>query len=514
LPQNWEFEKFTGLNSIIILTKNTDKRFKNIELKVGDAIGVFYNQDSVLRCGGYALITNDENIAIPVWGDNSATGEIKDGFDFNEHFKFKIWNSCCGEELICATELFSGVSYFIPDTISIVKSFNSLENVKINFNKNEWRMVSSNIAPYNSFFKSLLNNKNFCIKDENEIIYFPEKSIYVSNYWNPLHCYEIFSSKKDSLVLAGTSIQPELNPIYVQARKTQIIPYFSRTPQLIEKALAPILNDILLLKDSEGNCFIPDYMYNSLFILNPNEAYKLILKKDVSFVYNSNENQNYSLLENTKSIHFNYSMNKFTGSNAIIVIESDDFENGDEVSVFREDNQVCGNGIVQNSACIITIFGDNQMTNFESEGATENQLLKLMLWKKNENNEKQLNIVEVRNLITNQFETVLFKYRKDSFCNIIASTTTTGIPIENEQSYLEFFFDNIQKKCFLSCENTNTYVHLIQVYDILGNEILKINAGSTQLSSYQIDLSHLLNGIYFIIVKANNEVFTRRFIAY
>jgi len=513
VPLSWDYEKFTGLNSIIVITKNTNKSIGNFHLAVGDAIGVFYNQDSVLHCGGYAIITNEENIAIPVWGDNSVTNDIKDGFDFNENFKFKIWNSCCGEEMVCAAELFSGVSYFIPDTVSILKRFNSLVSAKINFNRNQWKMVSSSIAPYNSYFKSIFNN-NFSIKEDDEYVFYPVQNIYKSNYWNSQNCYEIFSSKKDSVILTGTTIQPELNPIYIQARKSQIIPYYLNKTQLIETALFPILNDVLLVKDSEGNCYIPDYMFNSLEVLKPNEAYKIILKNDANFVYNSNTNQTYSNFEKKYPTHFQIHTNKFTGSNAIIVLEAEDLENGDEISVVNASNKICGVGLVENSVCVLTVYGDNLLTPLEIEGAAENELLKFIIWKKSENTEKSLNILEVRNLITNQYETILLKYKKDSFYNVFATTQATSVKDTNEADELEIFIDNEQRICILYHNNPEIKIEQIKIYDILGNEIIKVIPRDSENFESQIDINSLKDGFYLIRIKTSNGICTKRFVVF
>lgn len=514
VPASWEFEKYTGSNSIILLTKDTERLFGDFELRKNDAIGVFYNQDSLLRCGGYALLDDKENIAIPVWGNNSMTGSGKDGFDDLENLKFKIWNSCCGVELICAVEMLVGPDYFLPDTISIIKKFNPLASTVINFNRNEWKMVSSPVSPYDAYFKSIVKNKNLTIKENGETVFSPEKNIFISNYWNAQNCYEIFSPKRDSIELKGNFLQAGQNPIYIQARRTQIIPYYLSFPQSVESALAPILQDVLLVKDSEGRCFAPDYMHNSLGAFKPNQAYKIILKNDAVFTYNEKGSQDFSMMEQSGPKHFRHITNRFTGSNAVFLIESNEFEDGDEIAALNENNQILGCALVENSVCLLTIFADNEMTPLEKEGANENESIHFLHWKKKENAEQELNIVELKNLITNQYESILLKYKKDAFYSLFLSPQPSSSKEESKSGEIKFFFDRQSKLFHLDFANSNSKIEMVQLCDILGNELLRKEFSSEQSFVYQIDLNAVQSGIYFIRIKTNQATLVKKIAVY
>jgi len=55
----------------------------------GDEIGVF--NSAGLCCG--AVVWNEENTAITVWGDDVQTADSVDGFLENDTLRFRIWNS-------------------------------------------------------------------------------------------------------------------------------------------------------------------------------------------------------------------------------------------------------------------------------------------------------------------------------------------------------------------------------------------------------------------------------------
>ena len=55
-------------------------------ISLGDTIAVFYNNDNIIKCGGYVIWDNNR-VALSVWG-NDSTSDEKDGFYFNEEIKF------------------------------------------------------------------------------------------------------------------------------------------------------------------------------------------------------------------------------------------------------------------------------------------------------------------------------------------------------------------------------------------------------------------------------------------
>ena len=157
-PQNWQYSKQTGENSVIVVQKSIRVQNNSFNLKIGDAIGAFYLDNDSLRCGGYAVADSNNLVVMTVWGDNTQTPDNKDGFSNQEKFKFQIWDSRDGDQIPVEPAIESGIDYFVPDTISIMSGFSQLDSIRIPVEAGCWTLVSSNIDPFLPDFKLLLPN--------------------------------------------------------------------------------------------------------------------------------------------------------------------------------------------------------------------------------------------------------------------------------------------------------------------------------------------------------------------
>jgi hypothetical protein len=92
----WSYT-YTGNNALVLVPDTVVLLLNNTPLEPGDYIGVFfYDDSSILQCGGYHEY-NGAVLAITVWG-NDLTNSVKDGFDTNEIYNFKIWDSSADAE--------------------------------------------------------------------------------------------------------------------------------------------------------------------------------------------------------------------------------------------------------------------------------------------------------------------------------------------------------------------------------------------------------------------------------
>ncbi|MCF8295508.1 MAG: PKD domain-containing protein, partial [Bacteroidales bacterium] len=79
----------TGSSHSILIMAETPITIDGVQISNGDFLGVFYDNNGYLQCGGYIQWTG-YNLAFSAWGDDSQTPE-KDGFATNEAFVWKIW---------------------------------------------------------------------------------------------------------------------------------------------------------------------------------------------------------------------------------------------------------------------------------------------------------------------------------------------------------------------------------------------------------------------------------------
>ncbi len=87
----------TSNNHTIMIFNEVFPNIDGIELTNDDYIGVFYDDDGELKCGGYTK-WDGENTAVSAWGDEDSQDDIKNGFKAGEVFKWKVWRKVDNKE--------------------------------------------------------------------------------------------------------------------------------------------------------------------------------------------------------------------------------------------------------------------------------------------------------------------------------------------------------------------------------------------------------------------------------
>lgn len=88
-------------------------------MAAGDAIGVFFYDGTVRKCGGYLVwqgTTNDMNYALNVWENDTLTPTVKEGFYPGETLNFLMWDAQLQMEvpvvnLVCNTNGIPAINY-------------------------------------------------------------------------------------------------------------------------------------------------------------------------------------------------------------------------------------------------------------------------------------------------------------------------------------------------------------------------------------------------------------------
>ena len=85
----------TGTNHTIIIDTSVHPTFNGAPLNAGDYIGVFYDLNGTLTCGGYEVWTGSGAITVAAFGSD-LTLPAKDGFSIGEAFRWEIWRHSDG----------------------------------------------------------------------------------------------------------------------------------------------------------------------------------------------------------------------------------------------------------------------------------------------------------------------------------------------------------------------------------------------------------------------------------
>jgi len=139
LPPNWAFTSNTGNNGTVILPITANPNIDGTPLQNDDYVGVFTPAG---LCCGYSRWDSAKNMGITVWGDNSQTIDVIDGFRAGENIDYRVFSGNdlreCSEidfEYVEGMGLYSPNCYFVLNKfdISTVVNYNVFNGLPAEF---------------------------------------------------------------------------------------------------------------------------------------------------------------------------------------------------------------------------------------------------------------------------------------------------------------------------------------------------------------------------------------------
>lgn len=88
----------TGTNHTIIIPSELESNINGKALQNGDWIGFFFQDNGIDKCAGFGQWDNTVNASFPVYGDDSNSADLKEGFTIGERFNIKVWAAAEGKE--------------------------------------------------------------------------------------------------------------------------------------------------------------------------------------------------------------------------------------------------------------------------------------------------------------------------------------------------------------------------------------------------------------------------------
>jgi hypothetical protein len=338
------------------------------------------------------------------WGDDPQTPE-KEGFDIQEQYTIKVWDAQEGKEVFVDVEYSSGHPYFTVDGISVISKFDNHKTLKIPLRKG-WSMISSNIIPKDTdidiVMSQVVDNMEFMKNEEGEV-YYPDEAINSIENWEIELGYQIYMNNKDSLYVSGVKAVPAIHTKSMQALQWYIISYIPQNAMPIATALDYIDSCIVMVKNTDGFVYYPDYGINEIGNMNPTEGYKIILDCDTTLVYpdsgipKTGKDKNIDKTLSNSELRYIEFERQRTGNTAVVVVRSDELQSGDEIAALTQDGTICGASVYNGKEAVLVLQGDNEQTSLK-EGAWENEII--FFKKYDKNGETALRSVTSKNTIT------------------------------------------------------------------------------------------------------------------
>jgi len=377
-------------------------------LATGDYIGFFYEANGNLQCGGM-VEWNGNNNDLPVFGDDATTPQ-KDGFSPGETFQLRVYRSATGAEVPVnatfapANGVITHTDQYAAEGLSLLNGLqggaSEEQSLTIQLQAG-WNMISSNVAPPQRRLESVFENiasELLFVKDGAGRSYVPELDVNGIGDWRIEEGYQVKMAQPAQLILTGQSVRPENQPIPIETG-WQIIAYLHSNPGPVEQVLAPIIDQIDILKDNEGNTYIPALGINSIGALRPGQGYKLKANAATTLIYpsiaSSAQAAFHTLEDQPEMRHFFQLDNRPSSHNATILLPAEVAETflrpGDEIAVANAAGQMYGAARYTGDHLAITVWGDDENSP-ATEGLTRGEAYHWRRWNARTGKEEALHV--------------------------------------------------------------------------------------------------------------------------
>jgi hypothetical protein len=200
-----------------------------------------------------------------------------------------------------------------------------------------------------------------------------------------------------------------------------------------------------------------------------------------------------------------------TGTNAILLVEAPELNEGDEIAVWTTSKMLVGSGVISQGKALITIWGDNAATQDVTDGAVGGEPLSMTAWFVTEQNEGSLTVSSLSDALTGTKSTNSLRYKTDAVW-IAGVTLVREIPqtFTLSQNYPNPFNPSSVIPYGLPHDAMVT----LEVFNILGQRVALIVNEEQKAGNHEVVFQNpaLGSGVYFYRLAAGNFTETRKMI--
>jgi hypothetical protein len=397
-----------------------------------------------------------------------------------------------------------------------------------------WNLVSSYIEPLDSSLESLfapvLDNL-IIVKDGDGRNFIPLFGIDEIKNWNYSSGYQIYlDPQADTLTLFGIKVKPEIVPIPLKA-SWNMVGYLRSEPMNVVSALESIESKLIIAKNGAGEVYIPpgvigDDLINTMGDMRPGEGYQLFLSDLADLVYPGNTVGESPVADagaaSVRESGFirreptHYVVGTQTGSNATLIVRSEEFRAGDEVAVWSESGVLVGGAAVHaDGQAVVSVWGDNIYDEESVNGALDRERLSLTMWSAQDKRERELELLSVTDIATGTDGTELL-FTRDA---IWLGTVNVVREIPDEFVLHQNYPNPFNPATVIGYRLIDNGHVTLKVYDILGREVVTLVDEEQSPGIYEVEFNvggHYqftpASGVYLYQLKAGNYTATKRMI--
>lgn len=150
-----------------------------------------------------------------------------------------------------------------------------------------WNFISGLVTPdapeLDAVFSDIQSDI-LLVKDQQGQIYSPSFGINSIGDWDPTSAYMVYAEADATLTLEGEAITPETTSIAL-VPGWNFVPYLRDVPLPVDEALAPIADQLVMVKDSGGQVYVPEFGIDTMGTMQPGRGYKVYVDEAATLNY-------------------------------------------------------------------------------------------------------------------------------------------------------------------------------------------------------------------------------------
>lgn len=288
-----------------------------------------------------------------------------------------------------------------------------------------WNLISSNVTPTSLALEDIFNqisSEVVIVRNDNKI-YVPSFNYNTIGNWGNTHAYRVYAKTQQTLSIIGSELDPSNLDYNFTGGEWDEVSYSRNSAMDAATAYASIASDLVIVKNNDGDVYIPALNINQIGNLTPGQGYRAYFANNITnFNFPANGLPKFASNDN-----YDYTPKHFlpkyerTGNDATIIITSNNLTKDYEIGVFNADGEIVGGAKSDRYNAIVTIWGDDDQTEIE-DGALQNEDLILKAYNVITNETFELQISNLQDL--SNPANIDFDYQTDA----IYKANISGLP--------------------------------------------------------------------------------------
>lgn len=226
-----------------------------------------------------------------------------------------------------------------------------------------WSMISLNIEPLTTdireMFAPLAQGDDPALqimKDQLGRFYLPHRNFINIDEWDYSQGYHVFLLRPAELTVEGRFIEPDHDIDLDEG--WWFVAYYPTWELNAVDAFASIVDNLFLVKNDDGEFYIPRYHFNDMAPLRPGKGYIVCLLDDDVLTYPSEPEERDASIRLGKNSQQRFYEPVNTSINMSLLVTGEGLRCGDEIVAYNGFERVVGSGIVNDEKqCGVALWG-------------------------------------------------------------------------------------------------------------------------------------------------------------